>query len=188
MRARKSVIVGAVLALALGVAGCSAPGQVTTGTPKPPATAGPASGAATATFGSGSPVGFECHDLLDDVTLGTIDANLTPDANYTPAAGSSAEEAVAIQGTACSWSDASSTTTLVIAMAKPDASTLATLESRAGTATTQFGTFSPAYIRGTELQVFNDDGYWATASSPLLADPAKLTMIGQILLEELPAG
>ena len=187
MRARKSAIAGAVLALALAVAGCSAQGQITTGTPPPPATIGPAPGAAS-TFGSGTTVSFECDQLLDDVTLGTLDSNLTPDRNFTPAAGSSAEEAVAIQGTACSWSDASSATRLVLTTAKPDAATLATLKTKAGTPTAQFGSFTSAYTSGTELQVFNSDGYWATADSPLLTDPAKLTAIGQILLEELPAG
>jgi len=76
----------------------------------------------------------------------------------------------------------------VVTVAKPDAATLATLKTRAGTPTDQFGAFASAYTKGTELQLVNSDGYWATADSPLLADPAKLTAIGQILLEELPAG
>jgi len=95
---------------------------------------------------------------------------------------------VAIKGIACSWSDASSQTTLVVTLAQPDAATLATLKTRAGTPTSQFGGSASAYTRGTELQLVNGDGFWATADSPLLADPAKLTAIGQILLEELPAG
>lgn len=186
MRARTSVIVCAVLML--GVTGCAAKGPVITGTPPPPATAAPASGTATATFGSGTETAYPCTDLLDATSLAALDANLTPDADYTPTAGSSAEEAVAIKGVACSWSDASSQTTLVVTVAKPDAATLATLKTRAGTPTDQFGAFASAYTQGTELQLVNSDGYWATADSPLLADPAKLTAIGQILLEVLPAG
>ncbi|MEO7720310.1 MAG: hypothetical protein ABIS08_00165 [Pseudolysinimonas sp.] len=188
MRAPTSAIVGAALMLALGVTGCAAHGPVTTGTPPPPATAGPASGATSATFGSGSDVTYPCDQLLDDVTLGTLDANLTADADFQPASGSSADEAVSIKGTACSWSDASSQTTLVVTAAQPDAATLAALKTRAGTPTTQFGSFVSAYTSGTTLQIFNTDGYWATADSPLLADPAKLTTIGQALIQVLPAG
>ncbi len=190
MRARKSAIVGAVLVLALGVTGCAHQGQITTGTPPPGATAAPASGAATTTFGNGTALAYECNQLLDSVSLGALDASLKPDAVVTPTSGSSAEEAVAIRGTACSWSDANSTTTLVVTAAKPDAVTLDTLKTAAqsGTPATQFGTLVTAYTRGTELQLFTTGGYWATADSPLLADPAKLLTIGQILLEELPVG
>jgi hypothetical protein len=188
MRARNSVIVGTVLLLALGVTGCAAHGPTTTGTPPPPATAAPAAGSASSTFGSGTAVAYQCNELLDDVSLASLDSGLKADANFSPAAGSSAEEAVAIKGTACSWSDASSATTLVVTAAQPDAATLATLKSKAGTETTQFGGSASAYTSGTELQIFNADGYWATADSPLLSDPAKVTAIGQILLEVLPAG
>ena len=190
MRARGSAIVGVVLMLALGVSGCAAPGQTTKGTPPPKATAAPASGAATTTFGTGTPLAYPCDQLLDGVTLAALDASLTPDAVVTPAPSSSAEEALAIQGTACSWSDASPTTTLVVTAAKPDATTLDTLKTAAqsGTPATQFGTLVTAYTSGTELQLFTADGYWATADSTLLADPAKLLTMGQILLEELPAG
>lgn len=187
MRARRPVLVVTALMFALVAAGCTSPGQVTTGRPPPPATAGSAPGS-TSTFGTGTATGFECDQLLNAAALGTLDASLTPDADYTPATGSTAEEAVAIKGVACSWSDEPSATTLVVTVAKPDASTLATLKTRAGTPTDQFGGFTSAYTKGNELQLVNSDGYWATAESPLLADPAKVTAIGQILLEELPAG
>ena len=188
MRVRKSVIVGAVLALAFGVAGCSAQGQTTTGTPPPPATAGPASGAAT-TFGTGTSLVFECDQLLDSTFLAQLDPGLTPDPVTTPERGSSAEEALAIKGSACSWSNASAQTTLVVTAALPDAATFATLKSKASSLTPdpEFGTVS-AYTDGTELQLFTQDGVWTTAESALFADPAKLTLIGQVLLEEMPAG
>lgn len=190
MRVRRSAILGAIVMLALGVSGCAAPGQTTTGTPPPMATAAPASGPATTTFGTGTALAYDCDQLLNDATLAALDSSLTSDASYRPAAGSSAEEAVAIRGTACSWSDASSQTSVVVSAAKPDATTLDTLKTAAqsSTPTSQFGTSVTAYTSGTELQLFTADGYWATADSPLLADPAKLVTVGQILLEELPAG
>ncbi len=188
MRARTSAIVGAILVLSLGVAGCTAQTPSTPGTPPPPATAGPATGSLTKTFGTGTALDYPCDQLLDDVTLATLDAKLQPGANFTPASGSSAEEAVFIKGTACSWLDSSSGTTLIVTAAKPDPDTFASLQSAAGTATTQFGQDVAAYTSGTELQLFTLDGYWATADSDLLSDPAKLTQVGQVLLEELPAG
>ena len=189
MRARKSGIIAAALALAFGVAGCSAHGQVTTGTPRPPATAAPASGATSATFGTGKSLVFECDQLLDSTFLAQLDPGLTPDPVTTPEAGSSAEEALAIAGTACSWTNESAATTLVVTAALPDAATFATLKAKASTLTPdpEFDGV-PAFTDGTELQLFTQDGAWATATSDLFADPAKLTLIGQVLLEELPAG
>ncbi len=190
MRARTSVIAATALALALGVAGCSAQGQVTTGTPKPPATAGPATGGTTTTFGTGTSLVFECDQLLDSTFLAQLDPGLTPDPVTTPDPGSSSEEALAIKGTACSWGDASAQTTLVVTAALPDTATFATLKSKASTLTPdpEFGAFVSAYTDGTQLQLFTTDGAWATAGSALFADPAKLTLIGQVLLEEMPAG
>jgi len=187
MRAHNTALFGTVLLIALGVTGCAATGPVTTGTPPPPATAAQAPGSSS-TFGAGTATDFPCDQLLDSTTLGSLDAQLAPDAGFTPAAGSSAEEAVAVTGTACSWSDASSQTTVVVTVAKPDAATFATLKNQAGSADNQFGSFVSAYTKGTELQLFTQDGYWATADSPLLTDPAKVTTIGQALIQVLPAG
>ena len=176
--------------LALGVTGCAAHGQTTTGTPPPKATAAPASGAATTTFGTGKSLVYDCDQLVGSQFLAQLDPGLAPDSVVTPTPGSSAEEALAIMGTACSWSDASSQTTLVVTAALPDAATFATLKSKASSLTPdpEFGKFVSAYTDGTQLQLFTTDGAWATASSALFADPAKLTLIGQIVLEELPAG
>ena len=188
MRALLSTSMGAVLLLVLGVTGCAAHGQVTTGTPPPPAIAGPAAGSTPLTFGTGTTLVYDCDQLIDRTTLASLDPKLTADAGYTPAAGTSAAEAVAIKGTACSWSDAPSATVLVVTVAKPDAGTLATLKTQAGAPTTRFGSSVSAYTKGNRLQLVTRDGYWATADSPLLADPAKLAAIGHALLDGLPAG
>ena len=189
MRARKSAIIGAVLALALGVAGCSAAGQVTRGTPPPAATIGHAPGDTPTTFGTGKSLVFECDQMLDSTFLAQLDPGLAPDPVTTPGAGSLAEEALAISGTACSWSNTSAATSLVVTAALPDAVTFATLKSKASSLTPdhEFGTVA-AFTDGTELQLFTQDGVWTTATSALFADPAKLTLIGQVLLEEMPAG
>ena len=190
MRTRISAIAGAVLMLALGVTGCAVQGQTTAGTPPPPATAAPASGAATTTFGTGKPLVYDCAQLVDSQVVAQLDTGLAPDSVVAATPGSSAEEALAIMGTACSWSDASSQTTLTVTAALPDAGTFATLKSKAASLTPdpEFGKIVSAYTDGTELELFTTDGAWATARSALFADPAKLTLIGQVVLEELPAG
>ena len=190
MNARTSGIVCALLLLGIGLAGCAAPTQNTPGTAPPPATAGPAQGSATTTtFGSGESLVYDCSQLVDSQTLAQLDPGLKPDAETIPD-GASALEALAIKGTACSWSDPDSQTTLIATAAKPDAATFATLKATASKLTPdpEFGTFVSAYTDGTELQLFTVDGAWATANSALFADPAKLTLIGQVLLEQLPAG
>jgi hypothetical protein len=188
MNTRTSAIAGALLLLALGVSGCTAQGQITTGSPKPPATAAPAPGSETT--GSGQPMVYTCDELVDAQTLAQLDSGLTPDTSA-PASGSPAAEAVTLQGTACSWSDASSQTTLSVAVALPDAATFASLKTKAsaGTLDGEFGSFVTAYTDGNgEVQLFTTDGSWAVLDSPLMLDDASRALLGQAIVQHLPAG
>lgn len=175
--------------LAMGVTGCAAQGPLAATKP-PAATAGPASGASPAAIPSGTPLVFDCANLLDASSLAQIDPGLTPDAVTQAAPGSPAEEALAIGGTSCSWSDAGSQTTLSVSVALPDATTLATLKSKAssGTADTEFGTYVSTFTNDNEVQLFTSDGAWAVFDSKLMTDATKRMTLGQIVLEELPAG
>jgi hypothetical protein len=189
MNARTSAIAGALLLLALGVSGCTAQGQVTTGSPKPPATAAPAPGSDTTE--SGQPMAYTCDELVDAQTLAQLDSGLTVDTGYVPASGSPAEHAVTLQGTACSWSDASSQTTLTVAVALPDAATYDSLKTKAssGTLDGEFGSFVTAYTDGNgEVQLFTTDGSWAVLDSPLMLDDASRSLLGQAIVQHLPAG
>lgn len=190
MNARTSAIAGAMLLLAFGVTGCTAQGQVTTGTPKPPATAAQAPDSETTT-GTGTPMVYECDQLVDAQTLAQLDPGLTADAVSAPADGSPAAQAIALQGTSCSWSDASSQTTLVVSVALPDAATFASLKTKAsaGTVDGEFGSFVTAYTDGNgEVQLFTSDGSWAVLDSPLMIDDAKRSLLGQAIIQVLPAG
>ncbi|MES1170599.1 MAG: hypothetical protein ABUL47_07925, partial [Leifsonia sp.] len=186
MNARRSAV-AAVLLLAFGVTGCTAQGQVTTGTPKPPATAAPAPGSQTTT-GTGTPMVYPCDQLVDAQTLAKLDSGLTADSVTAPAAGSPAAEAIALQGTSCSWSDAGSQTTLSVSVALPDAATFDSLKTKAsaGTLDGEFGSFVTAYTDGNgEVQLFTTDGSWAVLDSPLMLDDANRSLLGQAVVMAL---
>jgi len=188
---RTPAAIGTVIVLALGLTACAVHGQVTTGTPPPPATAGPAPGSATSsTFGSGEALAYDCRQLVGTKTLAKLDPDLAPESDLIAANDSPTEEVLALRGTVCAWSDTSAAIVLVITAAKPDAPTLATLREKASTghSDTEFGDSVTAYTTDEQLQLFTHDGNWATAESLLLADPAKLTAIGHALLDGLPAG
>jgi hypothetical protein len=134
---------------------------------------------------------YQCDELVDAQTLALLDSGLTADSGFVPASGSPAEQAVTLQGTACSWSDASSQTTLTVAVALPDAATFATLKSKAsaGTLDGEFGSFVTAYTDGNgEVQMFTADGSWAVLDSPLMLDDSSRSQLGQAIAMELPAG
>jgi hypothetical protein len=189
MRALASV--GAAIVLALALTACAVHGQVTTGTPPPPATAGPAPGSATSsTFGSGETLAYDCRQLVGAEALAQLDPGLAPESDLLAANNSPTEEALALRGTVCAWSDESAAIVLVVTAAKPDAPTFATLKEKASTGRrdAEFGGSVTAFTTDEQLQLFTRHGYWVTVASALLADPAKRTAIGQTLLEKLPAG
>lgn len=191
MRAHHPGMIGAILLVALGATGCAAHGPITIGTPPAPATAGPVPGTATnSPFGHGDPLAYDCPQLVDAGVLAQLDPALKPASDLISANGSASQEALALSGTVCAWDDESAAVFLVVTAAKPDSTTFDALkqEASAGTVDSQFGGYVTAYVHDDELQLFTGDGVWATAQSGLLADPAKLTAIGQVLLEELPAG
>lgn len=142
---RAPATIGTVIVLALGLTACAVHGQVTTGTPPPPATAGPAPGSATSsTFGSGEALAYDCRQLVGTKTLAKLDPDLAPESDLIAANDSPTEEVLALRGTVCAWSDTSAAIVLVITAAKPDAPTLATLRRpQPGTATPSSGTRSP---------------------------------------------
>lgn len=188
---RVVVVAGALLALSAGVSGCAAHGQVTTGTPPPPATAAPAPGSATSSpFGSGDPLRYDCTELVGADVLARLDRALTAGGDYLVANQSPAEEALALTGTVCAWTDESAAVSLVVTVAKPDAATFAALRQKAsaGSPDPEFGSAVAAYVTDGRLELFTRAGYWATATSSLLSDPAAVTLLGRRLLEELPAG
>ena len=191
MKTRGPAIVATLVLSTLTVTGCAAHGQLTTGTASPPATAGAAPGAPTSSpFGSGVPLGYDCRQLVDAEALAKLDPRLAPASDLISTNDSPAEEALALTGTVCAWSDESAAVTLVVTASKPDAPTFATLKQKAsaGRRDVQFGDAVTAYVTDEQLQIFTRDGYWATVESSLLSDPANVTAMGQILVEELPAG
>ncbi len=190
--AGRSAAAGATLLIALGLTGCAVQTQTTTGSAPPKATAAPAEGSApspAATFGSGTALQYDCAQLLDPTSVGLLDPGLVADASTKAPEGSGAAEALAILGTACSWT-APDGTTLLVSAADPDATTLAALKKTAstGTAVTAFGSDVAAFQIGTELQLFNADGFWATAASPLFSDSTRAQGIGSALVMALPSG
>jgi hypothetical protein len=134
---------------------------------------------------------YQCDQLVDAQTLAQLDPGLTVDSATAPSAGSAAAEAIALKGTSCSWSDASSQTTLSVSVALPDAATFDSLKTTAsaGPLDGEFGSFVTAYTDGNgEVQLFTTDGSWAVLDSPLMLDATNRSLLGQAIIQVLPAG
>ena len=107
-----------------------------------------------------------------------------------PAATTSAERAVAINGTACRWVDSTTGASLIVTAAHPDAPTLISLRSATAayaTPTTAFGTFGlQGYAANIQMEVFTANDFWLTATSPLFSDMNKAKLIVDEAIESLP--
>jgi hypothetical protein len=181
----------------LGLAGCAAdptPAATPASTPTVRA-AGTPSATPTPTptvfLGTGVSLRYSCDELVAPETIDGLDRDLAVNPRYRPAETTSAERAVAIQGTACQWSDPKTGNSLIVTAAHPDPPTLSQLtKSTASYAqrTASFGNEVAGYIVNTQAEIFTRNGYWATATSPLFSDPAKAKLIMDALQQSLPAG
>jgi hypothetical protein len=172
-----------------------------TSTPVAQPTTAPAPTTSVAPSGaiSGTPVGITCSELLPDEVVKTINPGFVAQGAFTPEGSSYPATIVSINGVACGWTNASTGDTLVVAVAKPAADSLKSLEATvaaAGTATSAFGA-APS-IRGYEAQsggtssgdmeVFSEEGYWISATSGLFHTPDDAKSTISAILETLPSG
>ena len=188
------VVASSALTL-LGLAGCAADPSARS-TPTATSTVG-AAGTPSATptptptvfLGTGVSLRYSCDELVDPKTIDRLDKDLDENPKYQPAETTSAERAVAIQGTACQWNDSTTGNSLIVTAAHPDPPTLNQLTSSTASyakRTTAFGNDVAGYVVNTQVEIFTRHGYWATATSPLFADPAKAKLSMNAVQQSLP--
>lgn len=187
--------VGVGVFVALSLAGCSssdAPAATPTARTASTATATPTptpTPTATTDFGNGLPLGYSCDELVHPEVITALDKDLEVNTAYRPAATTSAEQAVAIRGSACQWTDPTTGASLIVTAAHPDAPTLAALKTKTASyasPTLAFGNDVSGYVANIQMEAYTRTGYWVTASSSLFADPQKAKPVMAALLESLP--
>jgi hypothetical protein len=154
-----------VAALSLfALAGCAPAGTETAPTasastsPTPAAsqTAAPMPTAAPAT-GTDTPLTIGCDTLITGQDLYDFNPNYAPQPNYSPAAGSSAAEAMARGGIACAWVNLTSGDTIEFAAAQPAPERLEALTN--------------ALVGSSNsVPTFGMEGFFSTASGVGIAD------------------
>ena len=105
-----------------------------------------------------------CLDLVSLETMYDFDPNFGLEAPAAPAGGTLAATALSNGGVACSWIQQSSGAKIVISVARPAPSVLATLKADAGASATTSETFASSGADGI-VQVF-PGSFWVTATSP----------------------
>lgn len=140
-------------------------------------------------LGTGTSLGYSCDELVGPGIISQLDRGFTVNTHYRAASTTSAEQAVAIKGTACQWTDAKTGDSLIVTAAHPDPPTLSsiTMKTRGyAKPTTMFGTDVSGFLVNTQVEIFTHDGFWATATSPLFTDLAKAKLIMDAVEQSLP--
>lgn len=160
--------------------------QASTSSPTPTSRPGPT---APAFLGTGTALGYSCDELVGPATISQLGRGFTVNSNYQASSMTSAEQAVAIRGTACQWIDAKTGDSLIVTAAHPDPPTLSSITTKTRSyakPTTMFGNDVTGFLVNTQVEIFTHDGFWATATSPLFTDLTKAKLIMDAVEESLP--
>lgn len=126
----------------------------------------------------GTAIGVDCNGLLSPQVIYDFNPNFSLQAGFTPKSGTDASKALGYQGLACSWINQTSSVLIIVSVAHPSASDLASLKATASSGTAASGLGNAAYFKTSagvgELQVFNGP-FWITMSSVVFgtADDAR---------------
>ncbi len=140
-------------------------------------------------LGTGTALGYSCDELVGPSIISQLDRGFTVNSHYRAASTTSAEQAVAIKGTACQWTDAKTGDSLIVTAAHPDPPTLSSITMKTqgyAKRTTMFGNDVSGFLVNTQVEIFTNDGFWATASSPLFTDLTKAKLIMDAVEQSLP--
>jgi hypothetical protein len=182
MKSSRLAFVGAAAVL-LTLVGCTSPAS----TPAPTQTDGSSSNSATPTVSPTSsatptaqandptPVTIPCKALISAQEMYDFNPNFGLTANYAPASGSLAAQAVADKGIACEWTNQTSGDTIVITVAQLSASATTTLKNQLVSSSNSVPTYGvEGYFLATggvgTAQVFPGP-YWVTATSSAFFEP-----------------
>lgn len=184
MKAIVIVPVGAVLLLAL--AGCvpqpvAPTGAPTSATPTPSSTATAEPGPTATPDAGATPITFGCDEFVTAQEMYDYNS-IYAEVDGPPTAGTTAAQAVAIGGIACTWMNTSSGLTIDFSVAAPSPAGLESL--RAGLAGTEAAAFDGYFADGT-AQAFVG-AYWVTVSSDEFISDQDAAPLIEIELNALP--
>lgn len=205
MPRRVAVTLAAAASLALLLAGCSGdPSDLITSasptstgsTPTASATASPtAEPTPTATAApDATAVDIACDSLLSAQAIYDYNPNFGAQPSYSPAGGTLPASAAAMKGTSCAWVNESSGEVIEVAVAKPDAATLKTLQNDAVSSSSAVPTYgTPPELEGYfttaggvgEAQTFTN-GYWVIVRSDYFIEPGDVTPLMDAVVSALP--
>jgi hypothetical protein len=116
----------------------------------------------------GTAIGVDCNGLLSPQVIYDFNPNFSLQSGFTPKSGTDASKAIGYQGLACSWINQTSSDLIIVSVAHPSASDLASLKATASSGIAASGLGNAAYFKASagvgELQVFNGP-FWITMSS-----------------------
>lgn len=136
-----------------------------------------------------TPVDATCDQLVSADTLYIYNPNFAAIDDYSPAAGSDAETAVADDGIACRWQNLSSGESIVLSVASLDDATLTTLKNDAFAASEPVPTYGDeAYFsveNGVGTAIVFQGSFWLVATSPFFFEPGDASEIVDSALSAL---
>jgi hypothetical protein len=116
----------------------------------------------------GTAIGVTCNGLLSPQVIYDFNPNFSLQSGFTPKSGTDASKALGYRGLACSWINQTSSDLIIVSVAHPSASDLASLKTTASSGTAASGLGDAAYFKASagvgELQVFNGP-FWITMRS-----------------------
>jgi len=189
----RRVLPAAAAALTLILlAGCTPgddPDGGITATPEPTATARPTPEPTGGTVST--PIGIECDELVPPDVMYIYSPNVAPIGEYTPAAGSAAESALAYQGIACRWQNQSSGANIDLSVANLDEDTLTALKNTAFAESQMVPTYGEeAYFTvdgGVAVAQVFQGPYWIVAESTMFFEPGDATELIEAAIAGLGA-
>jgi len=182
--ARTLTVLALSFAVAAGASGCTTPEPEPT---EPPVatvdpTVQPTNTPEAPT--AGLPVIRSCDELVSPQTVFDYNQNFAEEESFSPAAGTLAADAVAIDGIACAWVNQTSGETITVAVANPSSDELETRKAAAGRAASEFDGFYTEGADSGEAQAFTGP-YWIIVNFGFFAEEGELAPFVESALESM---
>lgn len=136
------------------------------------------------------PIDVDCDTLVSPDTMYTYNPNFGRLDDWQPEPGSSAAEALELDGVACRWLNQTSADTIDLSVASLDAEQLEALMNEAVVVSTMVPTYGEeAYFSVTDgigTAIVFDRSYWLVVSSGYFFEPGDATELVESALTALP--